>query len=195
MSKKLIGPIATIGVIAVLVIAYGACQYNSLVNTEEDVVGEWAEVENQLQRRSDLIPNLVQTVKGFAAHEKEIFKDVADARSRLLGAKGPAESASANAGLESALGRLLAISEAYPDLKSNTNFLQLQDELAGTENRVAVARKRYNEASRAYNKTIRTFPRRLFAGAFGFGAKEYFEAEESAKEVPKVNFGSEAPAM
>ncbi len=189
MSKKLIGPLAITGGILFLILAYGACQYNSLVNTEEDVSGAWADVETQLQRRADLIPNLVETVKGFAAQEKEIFKDVADARSRLLGAKGPAEVGAASSGMESALGRLLAISERYPDLKSNANFMQLQDELAGTENRVAVSRKRYNDASRSYNKTIRRFPAKIFAGMFGFDAHAYFEAEEAAKQVPKVKFG------
>jgi len=189
MNKKLFGPLAISGAIIFIVVAYGACQYNSLVNTEEDVSGAWADVETQLQRRADLIPNLVETVKGFATQEKTIFKDVADARSRLLGAKGPAEVGKANAGMESALGRLLAISERYPDLKSNANFMQLQDELAGTENRVAVSRKRYNDASRSYNKTIRRFPAKVFAGMFGFGAHAYFEAEEAAKQAPKVKFG------
>jgi LemA protein len=172
----------------VVVVGYSACKYNSLVNAEEEVAGSWAQVENVLKRRADLIPNLVETVKGFATQEKEIFTAVADARSRLLGAKGPAEAAEANAGLTSALGRLLAISENYPQLKSNENFLRLQDELAGTENRIAVERKRYNDAVKEYNKSIRRFPGSLFAGMFGFGAKEYFEVQEADKQVPQVKF-------
>ncbi len=188
MSKRWIGPGASVALILFLVGAYGACKYNSLVNTQEDLGGAWADVETQLQRRSDLIPNLVETVKGFAAHETEVFTTVSMARSQMLNAKGPAEVSKANTGMTSALGRLLAISERYPDLKSNANFTRLQDELAGTENRVAVARKRYNDATRSYNKTIRRFPGSIFAGIFGFDAKEYFEAEALAKEVPKVKF-------
>ena len=186
MKMKVIGPL--VGVL-VIVIGYGACKYNSLVNAEEDVDGSYADIETNLQRRADLIPNLVSTVKGFAAQEKEIFVAVAEARSKLIGAKGnPAEAAKANAGLSSALSRLLMISERYPDLKSNQNFRALQDELAGTENRIAVSRKRYNDATRSYNKTIRRFPSSVFAGMFGFEKKEFFEAEAAAKEVPKVEF-------
>lgn len=186
MNMKVIAPV--LGVL-VIVVGYSACKYNSLVNAEENVDGAYADVETSLQRRADLIPNLVETVKGFATQEKEIFTAVADARSKLIGAKGsPAEAARANAGLSSALSRLLAISERYPDLKSNENFRALQDELAGTENRIAVARKRYNDAVRGYNKTIRRFPSSIFAGMFGFDEKSYFEAEATAKEVPKVDF-------
>lgn len=186
MKMKWIAPVA--GVL-LIVIGYGACKYNSLVNAEENVEGAYADIESQLQRRVDLIPNLVETVKGFASQEKEIFTAVAEARSKLIGAKGsPAEAAAANAGLNSALSRLLAISERYPDLKSNQNFRALQDELAGTENRIQVARKRYNDAVRAYNKSIRRFPSSLFASMFGFERKEFFEAAAGAKEVPKVKF-------
>ncbi len=172
----------------VLLASYGGCKYNSMVSANEDIDKSWAQVENVLQRRADLIPNLVETVKGFAAQEKEVFANVADARARLLGAKGPAEAATANDGLNSALGRLLAIGERYPDLKSNANFLQLQDELAGTENRIAVERKRYNDSVADYNKTIKRFPGNVFAGMFGFDEREYFKAEVTAKEVPKVEF-------
>ena len=173
----------------VLLLAYGGCKYNSLVGAEEDVDAAWSQVENVLQRRADLIPNLVSTVKGIAKQEKEVFTAVADARSKLLGAKGPAEKAEANAGLSSALGRLLAISERYPELKSSANFSKLQDELAGTENRIAVERMRYNDASARYNKSIRRFPGSIFAGMFGFGKKEYFQAEAAAKAgAPKVEF-------
>jgi LemA protein len=163
-------------------------RYNSLVRAEETVDQSWAQVENVLQRRADLIPNLVETVKGFAAHEQQVFGDIAEARSKLLGATGPTQAAQANAQMESALGRLLAIAENYPDLKSNQNFIRLQDELAGTENRIAVERKRYNDAVAEFNKTIKTFPNNIVAGMLGFDAHAYFEVEEQAKEVPKVEF-------
>jgi LemA protein len=163
-------------------------RYNRLVTQNETIDAAWAQVENVLQRRADLIPNLVETVKGYAAHEREVFEAVAEARSRLAGATTPEEAARANAGLTSALGRLLAIAENYPDLKANQSFIRLQDELAGTENRIAVERRHYNEAVRAYNTAIRRFPDRLVAGLFGFAAREYFEAEEGAREVPRVEF-------
>jgi LemA protein len=188
MKSKWIPTVAVVGLIVVVMVGYSACKYNSLVNSEEEVDGTWAQVENVLKRRADLIPNLVETVKGFAAQEKEIFTAVADARSRLLAAKGPAEAAEANAGLTSSLGRLLMISEQYPSLKSNENFLRLQDELAGTENRIAVERKRYNDAVKEYNVTIRRFPGSVFAGMFGFDKKEYFEVQEADKQVPQVKF-------
>ncbi len=176
---------------AVLLVAVvGMGQYNSLVRTRESVDASWAQVENVLQRRADLIPNLVETVRGYASHEREIFTAVADARSRLLGAQDPAEAAEANQGLDSALGRLLAIAENYPQLRASETFTRLQDELAGTENRIAVERRRYNEEVRSYNETVRTFPTNLFAGMFGFESREYFEAEAGAQEVPRVDFGS-----
>lgn len=170
-------------------------RYNNLVQAREQVDTAWAQVENVLQRRADLIPNLVETVKGLAAQEKSIFTEVAEARGRLLGAKGPAEAAQANQGFESALGRLLAIAESYPDLKSNQNFIRLQDELAGTENRIAVERMRYNSSVRDYNAMIRKFPTNLVAAPLGFTEREYFEAEAPAKEVPKVEFdrGAQLP--
>ena len=164
-------------------------RYNGLVTANETIDGAWAEVDNNLQRRADLIPNLVETVKGYASHEKGIFENVAAARSQLAGATSPAEAAKANSGLTSALGRLLAIAENYPDLKANANFARLQDELAGSENRIAVARKRYNDAIRQYAITIKRFPTNLIAGMFNFEERdEYFEADEASKEVPKVEF-------
>lgn len=162
--------------------------YNGLVGLNENVDGKWSQVENQLQRRADLIPNLVNTVKGYATHEKEVFADVAEARSRLLGAAGPEQSAQANGELSSALGRLLAISESYPQLKADGNFRQLQDELAGTENRITVARQDYNNSVQRFNAKIKKFPTNIMAGMFGFDGKEYFKAEEGAEKVPEVNF-------
>jgi len=191
MRKGLVGCLV-LGVLGLIVVVVGggilASRYNAMVTANESVDAAWAQVENVLQRRADLIPNLVETVKGFAAQEKEIFTQVADARGRLAGAASPREAAAANAGLTSALGRLLAIAENYPDLKSNENFIRLQDELAGTENRIAVERRRYNETVRAYNTRIKRFPDKLLAGPFGFDEREYFEAEEGASEVPQVEF-------
>lgn len=173
----------------VVVLLFGVfSMYNGLVTLNEDVNSKWSQIDNQLQRRADLIPNLVATVKGYAAQEQSIFTAVADARSRLLNAQGPADSAAANGELTSALGRLLAISEAYPQLKSDANFRQLQDELAGTENRIANARKDYNDTVQVFNTKLKRFPTNIFAGMLGFEAKEYFQAEEGAKEVPKVEF-------
>ena len=188
MKSTVAKMLISVGALLVIVVGYSACQYNSLVDQEENVDSAWAQVENVLKRRADLIPNLVETVKGFAAQEKEIFTNVANARSRLLGAKGPAEASQANGNLGSALGRLLAISERYPDLKSNQNFIRLQDELAGTENRIAVERKRYNDQVSSFRKSVRRFPMSLFAGTFGFEAKEYFEVAEADKAAPKVKF-------
>jgi LemA protein len=181
------GLFITLGIILLLVFGY-IYYYNSFINLEEEINGRWAEIENNLQRRADLIPNLVATVKGYASHEEEIFTEIAQARSRLLGAQGVADTVQASAAMESALGRLLAIVEAYPQLKADRSFLGLQDELAGTENRLSVARLRYNEAVKAYNARIRRLPARIVAGMMGLEAKEYFQIEEAARELPKVEF-------
>lgn len=177
-----------------VVLGAGTCSYNRLVQSSESVDGAWSQVQNVLQRRADLIPNLVETVKGYAAHEKEIFTEVADARARLLSARTPAEAERADAGLNSALGRLLAIAEAYPNLKANENFIRLQDELAGTENRISVERMRYNQAVQSYNAQIKRFPTNLVARITGFSQRAYFEAAPSAQQVPKVDFGAAGSA-
>jgi LemA protein len=191
MSKGKLGCLVAIGLaLPVLVLVGGslAGRYNQMVRENEQIDAAWAQVQNVLQRRSDLIPNLVETVKGFAAQERTVFEQVSEARSRLAGAATPREAAAANAGLGSALGRLLAIAEAYPELKSNQNFIRLQDELTGSENRVAVERRSYNDTVRAYNTYIKAFPNNFLARLFGFSEREYFEAEEGAQEVPKVQF-------
>ena len=178
-------------IIAVIVIVLGAVvagRYNRLVQLETDVEGRWAQVENVLQRRADLIPNLVNTVKGYASHEERVFTEVADARSRLLAARSPEEQMAANNGLDAALGRLLALSEAYPELKADASFIRLQDELAGTENRIATERMRFNESVQTWNSTIRQFPMNILAGMFGKQPKAYFEAAPGAQEVPQVQF-------
>ena len=164
---------------------------NSLVAMEEQVEAAWSEVDNQLQRRADLIPNLVNTVRGFAQQEEEIFTRLADARARLAGSQGVQETAENYGELQSALSRLLVVVENYPQLRSNENFIRLQDELAGTENRIAVARRRYNEAVQQFNTRIRSFPASMIADSAGFEQKEYFEVPDSAREVPEVDFGDE----
>ena len=191
MKKGMLGCLIVGAALVLILLVLGGAligRYNGMVTANEAIDGAWAQVENVLQRRSDLIPNLVETVKGFAAQEKEIFTNVADARGRLAGAASPREAAAANAGLTSALGRLLAIAENYPNLKSNENFIRLQDELAGSENRIAVERRHYNETVRLYNTSVKRFPNNFLAGMFNFGEREYFEAEETAKEAPEVEF-------
>ena len=186
------GLIALIVVVLILVMIGGSVvsKYNSLVSLSEQVNEAQSQIENQLQRRNDLIPNLVETVKGYASQEKEIFENIADARSRLIGATGVSEMAEADASLSTSLSRLLAISESYPELKSNENFIQLSDELAGTENRIAVARQQYNGVARTYNTTVKSFPMNIFAGMFGYEQIAYFEAAEGADAVPTVDFGN-----
>jgi len=166
---------------------------NEMVMKSETVKSAWAEVDVVLQRRADLIPNLVETVKGFAAQEQTVFHDIAAARSALLGAKTPADKIAANGQLDGAIGRLLLVVENYPQLKSNENFLRLQDELAGTENRIAVERKRYNDAIQDYNTYLGLFPNNIFAGWAGFQRNDaYFKASESSREAPKVQFPAPA---
>jgi len=167
--------------------------YNSLVAQDQAVKTGWAQVENQLKRRADLIPNLVESVKGFAAQEKSVIGLVTDARAKLAGATTPAQASAANAELNTALSKLLVVVEAYPQLKSDQNFRDLMYELSGTENRIAVARKDYNEYVNTYNTSIRSFPTMLFAGSLGFQPAEFFEVEEKDTGVPKVDFGT-APA-
>jgi LemA protein len=162
---------------------------NEMVRKNEAVKSDWAQVDVVLQRRADLIPNLVETVKGFAAQEQTVFHDIAAARSALLGARTPSDKIAANGQLDGALGRLLVIVENYPQLKSNENFLRLQDELAGTENRIAVERKRYNDAIQDYNTYVGLFPNNIFAGWAGFQRNNaYFAAPEASREAPKVQF-------
>ncbi len=181
----------TVGLIVLL--AIGSCGYvvslrNRLVTMDENVTGQWAQVENVLQRRSDLIPNLVNTVKGFASQEKEIFISIAESRAKLSGAKSIGDKINAANGMSSALGRLLVVVERYPNLKSNQNFMALQDELAGTENRIAVERKRYNDRVRQYNTGIRRFPGNLVASSMDLSAYPYYEVPKEKKEVPQVKF-------
>jgi LemA protein len=191
MRRGWLGCLVVVGALLVVAFIVGSmCMgaYNRMVTERESVDKAWAQVENVLQRRADLIPNLVETVKGYAAHEKEVFENVAAARAKLAGATTPQEAENANAGLTSALGRLLAIAENYPQLKANENFIRLQDELAGSENRIATERMRYNEAVRSYNTLIKRFPGNIVAGIFSFGQKDYFEAAPGSKEAPKVKF-------
>ena len=164
------------------------CSYNRFVSQEEAVKAQWAQVQNQLQRRNDLIPNLVETVKGYAAHERQVFEDIAASRSRLLAARTPQETIEAANQQTSALGRLLAIAENYPQLKANEQFNRLMDELAGTENRLSVARMRYNERIQEYNTTRRRFPSNVTAKMFGFKEYPYYEAPPTSQAAPKVDF-------
>ncbi|MBI4212349.1 MAG: LemA family protein [Deltaproteobacteria bacterium] len=184
-----------LGVIVLFVlIAYSTVsgKYNQIVTLNESVTSSWAQVENVLQRRNDLIPNLVNTVKGYAAQERDVFIKVTEARAKVGQAQSIPQKVEANNELSGALSRLLVVAERYPDLKSNQNFLALQDELAGTENRIAVERKRYNESVQAYNTTVRRFPTNLIAGMFGYTKEnKYFQAAEGAKEVPQVNFNTQ----
>ncbi len=162
--------------------------YDNVIAMDENITGKWAQVENQLKRRYDLIPNLIETVKGYASHEKELFKHIADARTQYFQAKDVKGKIQASNQLEGVLSRLLLLREAYPDLKANQSFLKLQDSLEGTENRIAVERKRYNEAVQLLNTYIRTFFGRFFASLVGVTAAEYYEIPETEKEVPKVEF-------
>lgn len=182
--------IAAAIVLILLGLAYSFLKgnYNRFVTLDEAVKAAWSQVENQLQRRFDLIPNLVETVKGYAKQERDVLVGVTEARAKVGGAGSIPEKISANNELSSALSRLLVVVERYPDLKSNQNFLRLQDELAGTENRIAVERRRYNEVVQQYNVAIRSFPANLIAGMFGFTPATFFEAPAAAKTAPQVKF-------
>ena len=189
----------TIVIIAVLAIIalWGITGYNGLVGMDEGVQTKWADVETQYQRRADLIPNLVNTVKGYAAHESETLQAVVEARAKAtsvnidptnMSAEQIANFQKVQDGVSSALGRLLVTVEKYPDLKANENFKELQAQLEGTENRISVARRDYNEAARKYNTTLRSFPKNILAGMFGFEKKAYFEAQEGSEQAPTVQF-------
>ncbi len=181
-----------VGIIILVVIALIALSaigsYNDLVSKKEDVDSKYSDISVQLERRADLIPNLVNTVKGYMEHEENIIDKVTKARENLVNAKTVEEKANANQELTTSINNLIAVVENYPDLKANENFINLQDELAGTENRIAVARKDYNDTVKSYNKTIKSFPKNLFASMFGFDEADYFEAKESSNEVPNVSF-------
>lgn len=185
-----IGAILVVAIVGGLIVgSMYVSSKNQMVTLNETVKSNWSQVDVVLQRRADLIPNLVATVKGYAQHEEKVFDDVAQARAALLGAQTPADKIAANGQLSGALGRLLAISENYPQLKANEGFLKLQDELAGTENRIAVERKRYNDSIQAYNTYIGQFPNSVFAKWAGFQRNnDYFAADAASKEVPKVQF-------
>jgi len=174
------------GVAALLL---SGCSYNRFVTQEEAIKAQWAQVQNQLQRRNDLIPNLVETVKGYAQHEEGVYKEIADSRSRLLAARSPEETMAAANQQTTALGRLLAVVENYPNLKANEQFNRLMDELSGTENRLAVERMRYNEKIQEYDAARRRFPANITARMFGFKEYPYFQAAPESQQAPKVNFG------
>lgn len=187
-KKTLLIAVVVIVVLAGLVFSFFKGTYNRFVALDEGVKSAWAQVENQLQRRYDLIPNLVETVKGYAKQEKDVLVEVTNARARVGGAATVSDKIDANNELSGALSRLLLVVEQYPDLKSNQNFLRLQDELAGTENRISVERKRYNDAVRGYNVAIRSFPANLLAGMFGFKKAAFFEVPAAAQAAPQVKF-------
>lgn len=184
-----IGTIVGVLLLLLIVGSTACATYNSLNSRQVQVERQWADVETQLQRRADLIPNLVGTVKGYASHEEAIFREIADARSRLLGANSPDDKSAANSQLTGALGRLLAIAERYPDLRASDQFKTLQIQLEGTENRISVARQDYNEAVAQYNAARRRFPTVLMSDLLGFREAEEFKAEPAAREAPRVDFG------
>lgn len=197
MEKKKLSVTAIVLIVLAVIFVWGIGAYNSLVKNEEGVKSAWSQVENVYQRRADLIPNLVATVKGYATHESATLEGVVEARAKAtqmtvnvddLSEEKIAEFQKAQGELGSALGRLMAITEAYPDLKANENFRDLQAQLEGTENRIAVERKAYNQVAQEYNTSIRVFPRNIIASVFGFKVKGYFEAEEGAQTAPKVEF-------
>lgn len=196
MKKSLISILVVVGIIFILVM-WGSSRYNKLVTMEESVSGAWSQVENVYQRRADLIPNLVNTVKGYAEFEKETLTQVIEARSKATGVNVNAEALDAESiqrfqqaqeGLTSALSRLMVVVERYPELKANQNFLELQSQLEGTENRITVERRKFNETAQSYNAQIRVFPSNLFAGIFGFEKKAYFQSQAGAEKAPEVQF-------
>ena len=187
--KTFLAVLSIVVVTGIVVVTSFIGVYNNIVSKHETITAKWAQVENQLQRRNDLIPNLVNTVKGYAAHEKSVFEDVTNARSQWARATTVDEKVQAAGSMDGALARLLLVVENYPTLKADQTFLQLMDELSGTENRIAVERMRYNESVRDFNITVRTFPGNVVAGLFGYKpATGYFKAEEKAKAVPEVRF-------
>jgi LemA protein len=188
MKKSTLITVGIIALVVILFILVPIGQYNRLVSLRADVKNAFAQVDNQLQRRNDLIPNYVNTVKGYASHEKQVFTAIADARARLAGAATMSEKVQADQGLTSALSRLLVVVENYPNLKADQNFRSLQDELAGTENRIAVERMRYNDSATAYLKAIQFFPGNIIAGLFRFEPVELYKVAEEAKKVPEVRF-------
>jgi len=187
-KKTLIVVLVVVLILVVALYSFFVGNYNKFVKMDVGIKAAWAQVENQLQRRYDLIPNLVETVKGYAKQEKDVLVEVTNARSRVGGAGTIPDKIAANNQLSGALSRLMLVVEKYPDLKSNQNFLKLQDELAGTENRIAVERMRYNDTVKVYNEAIRTFPANLLAGMYGFAEAAFFKVDEVAKAVPKVQF-------
>jgi LemA protein len=192
--KAVLALVAVIVIVALIVGGSYVSSRNQMVTLNETIKSNWAQVDVVLQRRADLIPNLVETVKGFAAHEEIVYGDIAKARSALMNAQTPQDKIAANGQLDGALSRLLVIVENYPQLKSNENFLRLQDELAGTENRIAVERKRYNDSIQAYNTYIGQFPNSIFAGWAGFKRNDaYFQASPTSREAPKVQFPAAKP--
>ncbi|MGE5551620.1 MAG: LemA family protein [Bacteroidota bacterium] len=193
MNKGCLGVAVIFGgliLLGLILVMYGIGFNNSLIRMNEGIDNQWAQIDNQLLRRSDLIPNLVNTVKGYAKHEQEIFTNLNNARNQLLAANTVAAKAQAAGTFEGALNRLMAVVENYPNLKADQQFLRLQDELAGTENRLAYERKTYNDLVREYNTKIKQFPGAILAGIFGAKARDYFEVPEAAKQTPVVDFGS-----
>lgn len=177
-----------VGIVALLIVLYGVVTYNGFVAKEAEVDKQWAQVESKLQRRYDLIPNLVNSVKGSMKQEKEVFGEIADARAQMSGAKGVKQVSEASNNLEGALSRLLVVMENYPELKSNDNVKTLMTQLEGTENRISVERDRYNQAVKEYNVSVRKFPKSVVAGVAGFEKKDYFEADKGAEKAPQVDF-------
>ena len=191
-QQRAFSPLLGLAAILVVVLLAGSVYlrnvYNQLVSMDEGIKSAWAQIENQFQRRADLIPNLVATVKGYAAHEREVLDGISDARARMAGAKSLEEKMNSSNALDVALGRLLVVVERYPNLKADGSFIRLMDELAGTENRLAVERKRYNDLVQVYNSRIRSFPERIVAGLFHFQQARYFLVAESARAAPPVEF-------